>query len=126
MERKFGVPLPSDLKDYYLSTNGFQLTWSLEHAGDNLPIGEMNINPIAELVPLEALDALITSTKQNSSTNTAPEPSNLPTNFSKMELSQLRKLTGSAKKEEVCEMSNFSAYYAELRKTMVRNVNDCV
>jgi hypothetical protein len=53
-ERKSGVHFPSDLKDYYMSTNGFKLTWSLEHAGDNLKIGEMSINPISHLILLES------------------------------------------------------------------------
>ncbi len=32
-ERKHRVSLPTDLKEYYFSTNGFNLNWSLEHAG---------------------------------------------------------------------------------------------
>ncbi|CAL8148836.1 unnamed protein product [Orchesella dallaii] len=51
-ERKNGVTLPTDLKEYYQSTNGFKLTWSLEHAGDILPIGEMNINPLNQLTEI--------------------------------------------------------------------------
>jgi len=54
-ERKGGgVTLPSDLRDYYMSTNGFKLTWSLEHAGDILKIGEMNVNSIAHLISLDS------------------------------------------------------------------------
>ncbi|CAG7730146.1 unnamed protein product [Allacma fusca] len=52
-ERKHCLSLPQDLRDYYLSTNGFRLVWSLEHAGDILRIGDMNVNSINNLTSIE-------------------------------------------------------------------------
>lgn len=55
-ERKFRRKLPIDLKNYYYSTNGFRLTWSLEYGNELLRVGEMNINSLNHLTPLLSND----------------------------------------------------------------------
>lgn len=52
-ERKHCLSLPQDLYDYYLSTNGFRLVWSLEQAGETMRVGDMCVNPITQLVPID-------------------------------------------------------------------------
>ncbi|XP_035702288.1 tubulin polyglutamylase complex subunit 2-like [Folsomia candida] len=129
-ERKHGV-LPTDLKDYYLSTNGFKLTWSLEHAGDNLKIGEMNINPINQLVALESLDPVDAGGDgRRMSGNTTNKffdikRSNgklkLSGNFSQLEVPH-RKINPGGNSEEIGDINNkFSIYFSELRQTMEAN-----
>ena len=52
-ERIHGLKLPSDLKNYFCSTNGFRLTWSLDYADEILKIGEMSINILQMLTQVE-------------------------------------------------------------------------
>lgn len=70
-ERKNGVTLPTDLKEYYQSTNGFKLTWSLEHAGDILPIGELSINTLNQLVEIHIAAKQTNSSGQSAGGSTA-------------------------------------------------------
>ncbi|KAI5091452.1 tubulin polyglutamylase complex subunit 2 [Silurus meridionalis] len=48
-EQKNNCTLPEDLKDFYLTTDGFTLTWSAKLENDPVPIGCMVINSIAKL-----------------------------------------------------------------------------
>ncbi|MGH0184290.1 UNVERIFIED_CONTAM: hypothetical protein FKN15_014640 [Acipenser sinensis] len=44
--------LPEDLRDFYLTTDGFQLTWSAKFDGQPVPLGSMVINSVCALSPL--------------------------------------------------------------------------
>lgn len=41
--------LPEDLKNFYLTTDGFQLTWSVKIDNGPIPVGKMYVNGIAQL-----------------------------------------------------------------------------
>ncbi|XP_018602347.1 tubulin polyglutamylase complex subunit 2 [Scleropages formosus] len=51
-EQKNMCVLPEDLKDFYLTTDGFTLSWSSKLEGEAVPIGSMVINCVAKLCPL--------------------------------------------------------------------------
>ncbi|KAL7287925.1 hypothetical protein TKK_0017985 [Trichogramma kaykai] len=48
-EQKHCCLLTEDLRNFYTSTDGFLLTWSLEIAGEEFPIGRMEIKDLASL-----------------------------------------------------------------------------
>ncbi|KAJ9600382.1 hypothetical protein L9F63_009310 [Diploptera punctata] len=48
-EQRHCCNLPDDIRQFYLSTDGFKLIWNYEYAGEVLPIGNMKINSISEL-----------------------------------------------------------------------------
>ncbi|KAK6621451.1 hypothetical protein RUM44_001258 [Polyplax serrata] len=48
-EQRHSCVLPQDMKQFYLSTDGFKLTWQYEYAGQSHPVGHMRINSISEL-----------------------------------------------------------------------------
>jgi len=133
-ERKHGVNLPKDLKDYYFSTNGFKLTWSLEHAGDILKIGEMHITEIKQLVPLDSstlgesgatsvgghnsktlLDSRnVVQSQKNMSNHASTRASASSINDGKS--TRRNNLAGGSND------TNFEIYYSELRQTMVKKM----
>ncbi|XP_025191563.1 tubulin polyglutamylase complex subunit 2 [Melanaphis sacchari] len=59
-EQRNGCLLPDDVKSFYLSCDGFKLTWSYRVEGitsdiggaSNLPIGNITVNPLSDLVRL--------------------------------------------------------------------------
>ncbi|CAB3980617.1 Hypothetical predicted protein, partial [Paramuricea clavata] len=44
--------LPNDLKDFYMTTDGISIQWSIEFDGGTLPIGNMEINSISSVTPI--------------------------------------------------------------------------
>ena len=48
-EQRYSTLLPHELKDFYLATDGFRLTWNHNYAGEVLALGNMTINRIADL-----------------------------------------------------------------------------
>ncbi|XP_015126950.1 tubulin polyglutamylase complex subunit 2 [Diachasma alloeum] len=48
-EQRHCCLLPEDLKSFYASIDGFSLTWSLDIAGEEFPVGRMVINEFAAL-----------------------------------------------------------------------------
>lgn len=38
-----------NIRDFYLASDGFQLTWSYNHSGQLLPIGMITLNRVADL-----------------------------------------------------------------------------
>ncbi|GAA6099850.1 tubulin polyglutamylase complex subunit 2 [Tachysurus ichikawai] len=48
-EQKNNCILPEDLKDFYLTTDGFTLTWSSKLENEPVPVGCMLINSLAKL-----------------------------------------------------------------------------
>ncbi|KAM9450703.1 tubulin polyglutamylase complex subunit 2 [Clarias gariepinus] len=48
-EQKNSCILPGDLKDFYLTTDGFTLTWSSKMESEPVPVGCMVINSVAKL-----------------------------------------------------------------------------
>ncbi|XP_071372673.1 tubulin polyglutamylase complex subunit 2 isoform X2 [Centroberyx affinis] len=51
-EQKNTCILPEDLRDFYLTTDGFTLTWSVKLDDECVPVGCMMINSVARLRPL--------------------------------------------------------------------------
>ncbi|KAG7476537.1 hypothetical protein MATL_G00084000 [Megalops atlanticus] len=51
-EKKNNCLLPEDLRDFYLTTDGFTLSWSSRLEGQPVPLGSMVINSVAKLLPL--------------------------------------------------------------------------
>jgi len=54
-EQKNSLLLPEDLKSFYLTSNGFHLTWSVQIDGkeSTVPVGRMHINTVATLTKLD-------------------------------------------------------------------------
>ncbi|KAM9814042.1 tubulin polyglutamylase complex subunit 2 [Neosynchiropus ocellatus] len=51
-EQKNTCILPEDLRDFYLTTDGFTLTWAVKLDNECVPLGCMTINGVAKLCPL--------------------------------------------------------------------------
>ncbi|XP_056586944.1 tubulin polyglutamylase complex subunit 2 [Triplophysa dalaica] len=51
-EQKNNCALPEDLKDFYLTTDGFTLTWSSKMENEVVSVGCMMVNSVAQLRPL--------------------------------------------------------------------------
>ncbi|MED6244248.1 Tubulin polyglutamylase complex subunit 2 [Ataeniobius toweri] len=51
-EQKNTCILPEDLRDFYLTTDGFTLTWSVKVDDECVPLGCMMINSVGRLCPL--------------------------------------------------------------------------
>ncbi|KAM3878269.1 tubulin polyglutamylase complex subunit 2 [Diretmus argenteus] len=51
-EQKNTCILPEDLRDFYLTTDGFTLTWSVKLDNECVPVGCMMINSVTRLRPL--------------------------------------------------------------------------
>uniref|UniRef100_A0A1A8IWZ0 Tubulin polyglutamylase complex subunit 2 n=1 Tax=Nothobranchius kuhntae TaxID=321403 RepID=A0A1A8IWZ0_NOTKU len=51
-EQKNSCILPEDLRDFYLTTDGFTLTWSVKLDDECVPLGCMTINSVGRLCPL--------------------------------------------------------------------------
>lgn len=48
-EQKNACSLPDDLKNFYLMTDGFHMTWSVKFDENPMPLGNMTINSISRL-----------------------------------------------------------------------------
>ncbi|XP_063221133.1 tubulin polyglutamylase complex subunit 2 [Bacillus rossius redtenbacheri] len=48
-EQRHCCTLPEDLRQFYLSTDGFRLVWNYRYTGQVLPVGNMRVNAISEL-----------------------------------------------------------------------------
>ncbi|KAJ1526025.1 hypothetical protein ONE63_009195 [Megalurothrips usitatus] len=57
-EQRHCCALPDDLRQFYLSTDGYSLTWAYQHAGQLLPLGNMKVNAITELRRLAGVKSL--------------------------------------------------------------------
>ncbi|XP_045383630.1 tubulin polyglutamylase complex subunit 2 [Lemur catta] len=51
-EQKNNCMMPEDLKNFYLMTNGFHMTWSVKLDEHTIPLGNMTINSISKLTQL--------------------------------------------------------------------------
>ncbi|XP_036275500.1 tubulin polyglutamylase complex subunit 2 isoform X2 [Pipistrellus kuhlii] len=51
-EQRNNCTLPEDLKNFYLVTNGFHMTWSVKLDDHSIPLGNMAINSISKLTQL--------------------------------------------------------------------------
>lgn len=61
-ELQNNVKLPKDMKNFYLSTNGFRLTWSYKFSGTEiLPVGKIEICPLQELILLTGYNKTTTA-----------------------------------------------------------------
>ncbi|XP_041971411.1 tubulin polyglutamylase complex subunit 2 [Aricia agestis] len=68
-EQKHSVSLPEDLRNFYASTDGFQLNWDYKYSADEiLPVGSMHVNTLNELCMSSGLKDLVdfALTRQNS------------------------------------------------------------
>ncbi|ESO92357.1 hypothetical protein LOTGIDRAFT_120831, partial [Lottia gigantea] len=48
-EQRNSCLLPEDLKNFYLSSNGFDLTWSVHIDNGETPVGRMHIHPLIQV-----------------------------------------------------------------------------
>lgn len=53
-EQKNSLLLPEDLKSFYLTSNGFHLTWSVQMENTTIPVGLMHINTVGTLTRLDS------------------------------------------------------------------------
>lgn len=44
--------LPEDLRDFYLTTDGFTMNWSVKLDNESVPLGSMTVNSVSRLCPL--------------------------------------------------------------------------
>ncbi|KAJ0068859.1 hypothetical protein NL108_012128 [Boleophthalmus pectinirostris] len=51
-EQKNTCILPEDLRDFYLTTDGFTLNWNVKLDNESVPLGCMKLNSVSRLVPL--------------------------------------------------------------------------
>ncbi|XP_040840852.1 tubulin polyglutamylase complex subunit 2 [Ochotona curzoniae] len=51
-EQKNDCEMPEDVKNFYLMTNGFHMTWSVKLDDNIIPLGSMTINSISKLIQL--------------------------------------------------------------------------
>lgn len=51
-EQKNDCVMPEDVKNFYLMTNGFHMTWSVKLDDNIIPLGSMTINSISKLTQL--------------------------------------------------------------------------
>lgn len=51
-EQKYCCSLPEDLRNFYLMTDGFLMTWSIKFDGSNMQLGTMLINSVSALCRL--------------------------------------------------------------------------
>ncbi|XP_073972107.1 tubulin polyglutamylase complex subunit 2 isoform X1 [Rhodnius prolixus] len=57
-EQKHCCKLPNDLKNFYLSVEGFKMEWEGEYGGETFLIGAMEINPITKLRRIGGFESL--------------------------------------------------------------------
>ena len=48
-EQRYSTQLPENIRDFYLASDGFRLSWSYNYAGQLLPLGSMTLNRVADL-----------------------------------------------------------------------------
>ncbi|KAH9492118.1 Tubulin polyglutamylase complex subunit 2 [Bulinus truncatus] len=53
-EQKQSLLLPEDLKSFFLTSNGFHLTWSVKMESNTIPVGNMEICSVSQLISLDA------------------------------------------------------------------------
>ncbi|XP_026286940.1 tubulin polyglutamylase complex subunit 2 [Frankliniella occidentalis] len=58
-EQRHCCALPDDLRQFYLSSDGFSLTWNYQNAGQLIPLGHMRVNAITELRRLAGVKSLV-------------------------------------------------------------------
>ncbi|XP_077429058.1 tubulin polyglutamylase complex subunit 2 isoform X1 [Vanacampus margaritifer] len=51
-EQKNNCILPEDLRDFYLTTDGFTLTWNVKLDNESVPLGCITVNSVGRLQPL--------------------------------------------------------------------------
>ncbi|KAG8590848.1 hypothetical protein GDO81_006939, partial [Engystomops pustulosus] len=53
-EQKHSCTLPEDLRNFYLMTDGFHMSWSVKLEDNPIPVGSMVINSISNLIHLKS------------------------------------------------------------------------
>ncbi|KAK2154245.1 hypothetical protein LSH36_273g02001 [Paralvinella palmiformis] len=56
-EQKFSCIMPEDLRNFYLTSNGFLLTWCSKLHENRIPVGHIEINPLERLIRIGSLGA---------------------------------------------------------------------
>ncbi|KAM8867339.1 tubulin polyglutamylase complex subunit 2 isoform 1-T1 [Synchiropus picturatus] len=105
-EQKNTCILPEDLRDFYLTTDGFTLTWAVKLDNECVPLGCMTINGVAKLCPLLQPVSLFSlpnapsladlDWEENNSDGLAPGPS-LPHFDSRSRIFELDSCEGNGK-----------------------------
>ena len=49
-EQRYSTVLPHEIKDFYLATDGFRLTWSFSHAGMNFKFSPLGLSKFYLLI----------------------------------------------------------------------------
>lgn len=57
-EQNNNCSLPEDIRDFYLTTDGLTLTWSVKLDNETIPVGCMVVNSITKLKPLSQSSSL--------------------------------------------------------------------
>ncbi|XP_076675050.1 tubulin polyglutamylase complex subunit 2 [Andrena cerasifolii] len=66
-EQRHSCTFPEDVRNFYASIDGFQLLWNLEIAGEEFPLGRMEVGPLSSLKKYtRPKDRLSDSSKQES------------------------------------------------------------
>ncbi|GFR86836.1 tubulin polyglutamylase complex subunit 2 [Elysia marginata] len=52
-EQKHSLLMPEDLKNFFMTSNGFHLTWSVKMENSTIPVGAMHLNSIGQMLRLE-------------------------------------------------------------------------
>ncbi|XP_048487936.1 tubulin polyglutamylase complex subunit 2 isoform X2 [Plutella xylostella] len=72
-EQRHSAALPEDLRNFYASTDGFQLTWHYKYSADDiLPVGSIRVNSLNELCLSPSLKDIVDFSMTRP--NTGPRP----------------------------------------------------
>ncbi|GFO31556.1 tubulin polyglutamylase complex subunit 2-like [Plakobranchus ocellatus] len=52
-EQKHSLLMPEDLKNFFMTSNGFHLTWSVKMENSTIPVGAMQLNSVGQMLRLE-------------------------------------------------------------------------
>ncbi|KAK3729044.1 hypothetical protein RRG08_005417 [Elysia crispata] len=52
-EQKHSLLMPEDLKNFFMTSNGFHLTWSVKMENSTIPVGHMHLNSVGQMLRLE-------------------------------------------------------------------------
>lgn len=129
-ETRHNCNLPSDMKAFYLSTDGFCLFWSYEYsATDNKRVGKIHIPHLIQITLIrENLESIMaanqSSTKSTINTNDAIPPLSLTPRSKIFELSTILDMAKVVMVYEVPESCVMKIYLLELESLKLHFLAD--